>query len=67
MKRLEKNHIYCIYNIRNHDFYQKERYWFSFPKMSIYLHPEDKKKIKSGETVSLSGFSYRQPWIQKTK
>ena len=41
MKRLEKKfHIPVFIIFGNHDFYQKERYWFSFPKMSIYLHPE---------------------------
>lgn len=71
MKRLEKNHIPVFIIFGNHDFYQKERYWFSFPK-NVHLFTSEtvetkKITIKSGETVSLSGFSYRQPWIQKDK
>ena len=39
MKRLEKNHIpvFIIFEIM---ISIKKRYWFSFPKMSIYLHPK---------------------------
>lgn len=60
MKRLEKNHIPVFIIFGNHDFYQKERYWFSFPK-NVHLFTSEtvetkKITIKSGNCLS--------QWIQ---
>ncbi|THE06920.1 DNA repair exonuclease [Enterococcus hirae] len=71
LKRLEAHKIPIFLTFGNHDFYQKERYWFEFPENLFLFTSEtiETKKITtvSGETVAISGFSYTHPWIQKEK
>lgn len=71
MNRLNKIGIPVYLIFGNHDFYQEERYWFDFPE-NVHLFTSEeietkKLQVNSGETISLSGFSYRHPWIQKEK
>ena len=71
MQRLEKNQIPVYVIFGNHDYYEKERYWFDFPK-NVHLFTEEKvatftSQIKSGESVSISGFSYRHPHLNQGK
>ncbi|MGX7174629.1 metallophosphoesterase family protein [Enterococcus ratti] len=71
MQRLnEKNiHLYMIFG--NHDYYQKERYWFTFPE-NVHLFVSEKVETKetitkAGETIAISGFSYQHRWISNDK
>lgn len=63
---VRKNHIPVFIIFGNHDFYQKSGIGSPFLKCPfIYIrNGRDKITIKV-EKLSLSGFSYRQPWIQR--
>ncbi len=61
--------VYMIFG--NHDYFEKERYWFDFPE-NIHLFTEEKVrtihgKNKTGESYAISGFSYQHPWITTSK
>ncbi len=55
----------------NHDYYQSERYWFTFPE-NVHLFTSEEVETKTflskkGEKVAISGFSYLHQWIQGDK
>nr|WP_242590329.1 DNA repair exonuclease [Enterococcus sp. MSG2901] len=71
MERLNKINISVYMIFGNHDYYQKERYWFDFPE-NVHLFVDEEVKTKefklnSGEKVAISAFSYCHPWIQQEK
>ncbi|KAF1304585.1 DNA repair exonuclease [Enterococcus saccharolyticus] len=71
MNRLKEKNIPVYMSFGNHDFYEKERYWFDFPD-NIYLFQEEavttvEGKTATGETYAISGFSYHHPWITTSK
>lgn len=71
MERLNRINIPVYMIFGNHDYYQKERYWFEFPKnVHLFVDEEVKTKVlklNSGEKVAISAFSYCHPWIQQEK
>ncbi|WP_165005438.1 MULTISPECIES: DNA repair exonuclease [unclassified Enterococcus] len=71
MYRLKQKNIQVYMIFGNHDFYQRERYWFDFPD-NVHLFTSEsvetkKFSISSGETLAISGFSYCHPWIREEK
>lgn len=61
--------VYMIFG--NHDYYDPQRYWFSFPENVHLFESETVHTIegvtKQGETYAISGFSYQHPWIETDK
>ena len=60
-----------ILTFGNHDYYKKDRYWFSFPDNVFLFEKEMVETLyfetKAGEQVAVSGFSYEHPWIDENK
>ena len=60
--------VYLIFG--NHDYYEENRYWFSFPENVVLFETETVKSIvattKNDEKYALSGFSYRHQYLIKT-
>ncbi|MDR0614588.1 MAG: DNA repair exonuclease [Lactobacillales bacterium] len=55
----------------NHDYYNKSRFWFHFPK-NVFLFTEEKIKTvkfttKNGEKVAISAFSYQSAHLTEHK
>lgn len=71
MKRLEQAEIPVAMIFGNHDYYQADRYWFSFPKNMLLFSSEEVTTqyltTKKQETVALTGFSYEHAWINEPK
>ncbi len=69
-ERLEKEDIKVVLSFGNHDYYQEHRYWFDWPDNVILFKKETVQtkiiQLKNGETVSISGFSYENRWIDKS-
>ncbi|KPG70321.1 metallophosphoesterase family protein [Enterococcus sp. RIT-PI-f] len=61
--------VYMLFG--NHDYYDPQRYWFSFPENVHLFESETVKTIegvtKHGESYAISGFSYQHPWIEMDK
>lgn len=71
LERLNKAEIPVILTFGNHDYFQRERYWFEFPK-NVYLFTEEEVTsiqltTKKGERVEIAGFSYQNRWISDDK
>ena len=71
MQRLNEQHIPVYMIFGNHDYFEKERYWFDFPE-NVHLFTEEEVDTILGEnlaheTYAISGFSYRQPWMKESK
>jgi DNA repair exonuclease SbcCD nuclease subunit len=53
----------------NHDYYTPNRFWFDFPENTHLFEKEAVEtlifKSENGETVSISGFSFRSPALSK--
>ncbi|BCA84772.1 DNA repair exonuclease [Enterococcus saigonensis] len=69
-QRLEQVEIPVYLIFGNHDYYDENRYWFSFPK-NVVLFEEEKVKsfiatTQAGERYAVSGFSYRQQYLHKS-
>ncbi|GMA48319.1 metallophosphoesterase family protein [Tetragenococcus muriaticus] len=65
----ERIPVYMIFG--NHDFYEKERYWFDFPA-NVHLFKEESVQTmtgytNNGQSYAISGFSYLHPQISQTK
>ena len=60
--------VYLIFG--NHDYYEENLYWFSFPENVVLFETETVKSIvattKNDEKYALSGFSYRHQYLLKT-
>ncbi|OTN75137.1 hypothetical protein A5886_000207 [Enterococcus sp. 8G7_MSG3316] len=61
--------VYMIFG--NHDYYDPQRYWFSFPE-NVHLFESETVETfegvtKNGESYAISGFSYQHPWIERDK
>lgn len=71
IKRLGEHNISVFLTFGNHDFYQKERYWFEFPENLSLFTSETVETLQmttdAGETIALSGFSYTKQWITEEK
>ncbi|MDR2834186.1 MAG: DNA repair exonuclease [Streptococcaceae bacterium] len=72
VKRLEEYGIPVILSFGNHDYYDKNRYWFEFPSNVYLFESESVDTIRldfehSGEKVAISGFSYTHPIITESK
>lgn len=71
MYRLKEHDITVLMTFGNHDYYVKERYWFDFPDNVILFCSETVETkyfvTKNQEKVAVSGFSYQNPWIKKSK
>jgi len=71
MEQLNKENIPVYMIFGNHDYYEKERYWFDFPS-NVHLFKEEKVQTISGQTDTgeryfISGFSYLGPQISQKK
>lgn len=71
MERLEQAAVPVYLIFGNHDYYEPERYWFDFPPNVRLFTTEEVATIvdqtPAGESYAISGFSYTQPWIKKSK
>ncbi|AIM25366.1 metallophosphoesterase family protein [Melissococcus plutonius] len=71
LKRLEEVNIPVVLTFGNHDYYNKDRYWFAFPENVFVFASEQVETIhllsKQKETIAISGFSYEHPWINEDK
>lgn len=71
MKRLEQAEIPVAMTFGNHDYYQADKYWFSFPKnMHLFFSEVVTTQYittKKKETIALTGFSYEHPWLEEDK
>ena len=71
MQRLQAQNIPVYMIFGNHDYFEKERYWFEFPE-NVHLFEEEQVRTilgenKQGEPYAISGFSYCHPWITTSK
>lgn len=70
-KKLEEHHITVVMSFGNHDYYTKSRYWFDWPENVVLFDKEEVTTkvltLKSGQSVSISGFSYEHQWITDQK
>ncbi|EMF0288399.1 DNA repair exonuclease [Enterococcus hirae] len=71
IERLNEKEIAVYLTFGNHDYYQSERYWFTFPE-NVHLFTSEEVETKTflskkGEKVAISGFSYLHQWIQGDK
>ncbi|MDN6639455.1 MAG: DNA repair exonuclease [Tetragenococcus sp.] len=69
MERLNEENIPVYMIFGNHDYYEKERYWFDFPA-NVHLFKEESVQTmtghtKNGELYAISGFSYLHPQINQ--
>ncbi|EGO2791473.1 metallophosphoesterase family protein [Enterococcus faecalis] len=71
LEQLKQAEIPVILTFGNHDYYKKDRYWFSFPDNVFLFEKEMVETLyfetKAGEQVAVSGFSYEHPWIDENK
>lgn len=69
MERLHQAAIPVFMNFGNHDYYQAERYWFTFPDNVVLFTDEavETKRFttKRGEAVAVSSFSFQHPTIEQ--
>ena len=69
-ERLEQAEIKVVLSFGNHDYYTKNRYWFEWPDNVILFKKEEVQtktiQLKNGESVSISGFSYENQWINQS-
>ncbi|MEO1768511.1 DNA repair exonuclease [Candidatus Enterococcus ferrettii] len=69
MERLQQAEIPVFMNFGNHDYYQAERYWFTFPDNIVLFTKEtvETKRFttKAGEDVAVSSFSFQHPTIEQ--
>lgn len=68
MARLDEANIPVFMNFGNHDYYQANRYWFTFPE-NIQLFVDEQVETKNlvtntGESIAISSFSYQHPTIE---
>ena len=71
LSKLKNAEIPVVLTFGNHDYYISEKYWFEFPS-NVYVMTSEKVdtvqiKLKTGEMVSVSGFSYESKWLQESK
>ncbi|KAF1299064.1 metallophosphoesterase [Enterococcus sp. JM4C] len=71
MTRLSEKQIPVFLIFGNHDYYQSDRYWFEFPE-NVALFTSETVETKQwvtrhGESIAISGFSYTNQWLQRTK
>ncbi|CAM3211924.1 metallophosphoesterase family protein [Vagococcus fessus] len=71
LKRLEQYDIPTVLTFGNHDYYAPEKYWFDFPNNVHIIISEEIEtvdvRLKTGELVSVSGFSYQSKWLSDNK
>lgn len=71
MNRLNEAEIPVFITFGNHDYYDSEKYWFSFPENVRLFDSEKVQTIefttKLKETVAISGFSYTHRWVNESK
>lgn len=69
MERLHQADIPVFMNFGNHDYYQAERYWFTFPDNVVLFTKEtvETKRFttRTGEAVAISSFSFQHPTIEQ--
>ncbi len=69
MERLNQAEIPVFMNFGNHDYYQAERYWFTFPDNVVLFTQEavETKRFttKKGEQVAVTSFSFQHPLIEQ--
>lgn len=69
IERLHEKKIPVFMNFGNHDFYEPERYWFTFPKnIQLFTQTEVETKClttRTGAKVAITSFSYQQPTIEQ--
>ena len=71
VQRLVEKDIHVMMTFGNHDYYDRERYWFDFPE-GVYLFESESVEThyfvtKGNERVAVSGFSYVSPWLESSK
>lgn len=69
LERLKQAEIPVIIAFGNHDYYQKQRYWFDFPD-NVFLFDKEQVQThyfmtKQQERIAVSGFSYEHQWLNK--
>jgi len=72
LKRLEEVGIPVILSFGNHDYYEKNRYWFDFPSNVHVFYSETVESLSMafddvGESLTISGFSYTHPILTESK
>lgn len=71
LKRLEQYDIPTVLTFGNHDYYAPEKYWFDFPDNVHVITSEEVDtvdlRLRTGELVSISGFSYQSKWLSDNK
>lgn len=71
LSKLENMTIPVVLTFGNHDYYISEKYWFEFPSNVYVMTSEEvdtvQFRLKTGEMVSVSGFSYESKWLQESK
>lgn len=71
LERLNQVDIPVVLTFGNHDYYQKDKYWFEFPGNTLCFTDENVETIqlvtKGQEKVAISGFSYVSPEITEEK
>lgn len=71
LRALEEKSINVFLIFGNHDYIRENQMIESFPSNVYAVMGETVEttilKLKSGETVAISGFSYHQPWISESK
>lgn len=69
MERLNQAEIPVFMNFGNHDYYQAERYWFTFPDNVVLFTQEavETKRFttKKGEQAAVTSFSFQHPLIEQ--
>ncbi|MDR1521375.1 MAG: DNA repair exonuclease [Streptococcaceae bacterium] len=70
-QQLFKKAISVFMIFGNHDYYNKSRFWFRFPK-NVFLFTKEEVvttqlKSKNDEKIAISAFSYENPWISERK
>lgn len=69
-ERLQQEDIKVVLSFGNHDYYTENRYWFEWPDNVILFKKEEVQtktiQLKNGESVSISGFSYENQWINQS-
>lgn len=69
MERLNQAEIPVFMNFGNHDYYQAERYWFTFPDNVVLFTREvvETKRFttKKGEQAAVTSFSFQHPLIEQ--
>ena len=69
-ERLAREDIKVVMSFGNHDYYTENRYWFEWPENVILFKKEEVQTktltLRNGDSVSISGFSYENNWIEKS-